>query len=67
VAAWCAGDFDATGFVDGSDFLIWNGLKFNTSAAAPAAIPEPGSWLLLWTAVAAMWSVKKGSGTVVIE
>ncbi len=44
-AAWCGGDFNADGFVDGQDFIIWNTYKFMSSDAAPATVPEPGSWM----------------------
>ncbi len=48
IAAWCAAEFNADGFVDGQDFIQWNTLKFMSSAAA-ASVPElatSGSLLL---------------------
>ncbi|MEM7314397.1 MAG: PEP-CTERM sorting domain-containing protein, partial [Planctomycetota bacterium] len=47
VAAWCSGDFTADGVVDVSDFGAWNANKFTSSDSAAAAVPEPGSMLLL--------------------
>ncbi|GAG87947.1 unnamed protein product, partial [marine sediment metagenome] len=34
VAAWSSGDFNADGFVDGLDFIIWNDNKFTSSDQA---------------------------------
>ena len=34
MAAWSAGDFNADGFVDGLDFIIWNDNKFTSSDQA---------------------------------
>ena len=49
VAAWCAGDFNADGIVDGLDFIDWNENKFTMSGDA-AAVPEPATGLLLLAA-----------------
>ena len=43
---WCDGDFTADGSVDVSDFNLWNGAKF-TSSDSVAAVPEPGSLVML--------------------
>ena len=44
---WCGGDFDADGFTNGADFLIWNSNKFTSADSAVAAVPEPGSLVML--------------------
>ena len=50
-AAWCSGDFTADGVVDGFDLLIWNANK--GQSAAPPAVPEPNSLVLIWLVAAA--------------
>ncbi len=41
VPAWCSGDFNADGVVDGRDFAYWNNHQFSVSGDTPA-VPEPG-------------------------
>ncbi len=36
--AYCDGDFNVDGFIDGQDFVVWNGNKFQ-SAEAVQAVP----------------------------
>ncbi|MEM7315482.1 MAG: PEP-CTERM sorting domain-containing protein, partial [Planctomycetota bacterium] len=43
---WSLGDFNADNFTDVADFNAWNGNKF-TSSSTPAAVPEPGSGMLM--------------------
>ncbi len=50
---WSLGDFNADGFTDVPDFGVWNGNKFTASDAA--AVPEPGSLLLLGCGLGAVW------------
>jgi hypothetical protein len=52
-AAWCSGDFNADGVVDGLDFVLWNDNKF-TSSDGVNAVPEPGAGVLLFAAVACL-------------
>ncbi|MEM7314484.1 MAG: PEP-CTERM sorting domain-containing protein [Planctomycetota bacterium] len=56
-AAFCSGDFNADGVVDTSDFNLWNANKFSSSDAA--AVPEPGSIVLLLIAGAAALAFRR--------
>jgi hypothetical protein len=44
--SYCHGDFNADGFIDGTDFVEWNDNRFMSSGLI--AVPEPalGVWLL---------------------
>ena len=57
---WCQGDFTADGFVDGSDFNVWN----NAAQASVTAVPEPGGIGLLGGAALFALSVGRGRRAV---
>lgn len=52
---WSDGDFTGDGVVDVSDFGVWNGNKFTSSDSA-AAVPEPGSMMLLMVALVCLFA-----------
>jgi hypothetical protein len=47
-AAWCKGDFNADGVVDGQDFIAWNTNKFQSALDGAAQVPEPWAATMLW-------------------
>ena len=53
IPEWCSGDFNADGVVDVGDFNLWN--NYNFSASDHAAVPEPGSLILLLTGLPVLW------------
>ncbi|MFO0896608.1 MAG: PEP-CTERM sorting domain-containing protein [Pirellulales bacterium] len=55
-ADWSAGDFDASGAVDLSDFGL---LKANFGTTGVAAVPEPATWTLVLTGVAAFLGLRR--------
>ncbi|HEY6565781.1 MAG TPA: hypothetical protein VIY86_14930, partial [Pirellulaceae bacterium] len=40
-AAWSAGDYDASGIVDGSDYNLWNANKFTSAGRAATTFAVP--------------------------
>jgi hypothetical protein len=55
------GDYDNDGDVDGNDFLGWQTELGSGSGSASAAVPEPGSWLLVAVGLALCLTKRRGS------
>ena len=58
-ARWSSGDLNADGFVDASDFDVWNEFRFLSANGTQAFVPEPHPMVLVWLSLIAMLLLRK--------
>jgi hypothetical protein len=56
---WSRGDFNRDGVTDGTDFGIWNSNKFTSADASGSLVPEPNSWIVIISLLAAFVRSRK--------